>query len=373
MDKITEEKRLFKSLTDFYAREQLFLAQMPATRSLRLEVVRIGTLAMAGIPCEVFAITGLRIRAASPMDYTFTVMLANGWDGYLPPPEQMAMGGYTTWLARSSCLEPQAEPKIRARISQLLDQVAEGYRARKPKWPPSAYASAVLASKPAVYWRLEDLEGPQVLDAVSGKGLGRFETQIAYYMPGLQSPAFPGLEADNRAPHFVGQRLAARVPGLGQSYTVELWFYNCMPTDAREVTGYLFSRGPADAAAAGEHLAIGGKQRGAGKLIFHPGSDPAKALAGTTDVPQRNWVPRESWHHAALVRDGSRVTAYLDGRPQPEISGQAAAPPASEEVFIGGRSDGRFNFEGRIDEVAVYLRPVPAEEVQKHYRAATGR
>jgi hypothetical protein len=373
LDKIAEEKRPFKSLTDYYAREQILLAQMPATRMLRLEAVRIGTLAMAGIPCEVFAITGLRIRAASPMDYTFTVMLANGWDGYLPPPEQMAMGGYTTWLARSSCLEPQAEPKIRARIAQLLEQVADGYRAKKPKTPPSAYAGAVLASKPAVYWRLEDLEGPQALDAVCGKGLGRFETQIAYYMPGPQSPAFPGLEADNHAAHFVGQRLAARLPGLGQSYSVELWFYNCMPTDAREVTGYLFSRGPSGAVATGEHLAIGGKQCGTGKLIFHAGGDPAKAVAGTTDVPQRNWVPQESWHHVALVRDGSRVTVYLDGRPQPEISDQAAAPPASDEIFIGGRNDGRFNFEGRIDEVAVYPHAVPAEEVQRHYRAATGK
>ena len=64
--------------------------------------------------------------------------------------------------------------------------------------------------------------------------------------------------------------------------------------------------------------------------------------------------------------------ADLDGRLQAEISGQTAAPPATDEVFIAGRNDGRFNFEGRIDEVAVYLRSVTAEEVQRHYRAATG-
>ena len=373
MDKIQQEKRPLKSLTDFYAREQLLLAQMPPTRKLRLEAVRIGTLAMVGIPCEVFAITGLRVHHASPFDYTFTVMLANGWDGYLPPPEQMVMGGYTTWLARSSCLEPQAEPKIRARLSKILDEAAAGYRAAKRAAPPSPYAAAVLASKPTLYWRLDDLEGPHARDAISAKGLGRFETQIAYYMPGPQSPAFPGLETDNRAAHFVGQRLAACVQGLGQSYTVELWFYNCMPTDAREVTGYLFSRGPANQAAAGEHLAIGGKQCGSGKLIFHAGSDPAKALTGTSDVPLRNWVPRESWHHVALVRDASRVTVYLDGRAQPEISGQSAPPPpASDQIFLGGRSDGQHNFEGRIDEAAIYARAVPAQEIQEHYRAAVG-
>ncbi len=373
MEQIEKEGRPLKSLSDFYAREQLLLAKMPPTRKLRLEVLRIGTLAMAGIPCEAFAITGFRVRASSPMDYTFTVMLANGWDGYLPPPEQMVLGGYTTWLARSSCLEPQAEPKIRARMSKLLDQVADGYRAKKNKTPPSAYAAAVLASKPALYWRLDDLEGPHALDAVSGKGQGRFETQIAYYMPGPQAPAFPGLEPDNRAPHFVGQRLAARVPGLGATYSVEMWFYNCMPNDARAVTGYLFSRGPAargPAGAACEHLALGGQGSAAGRLIFHAGGNPDQALPGATQVPLRNWVARESWHHAALVRDGSRVIVYLDGRAQPEIAGQTAAAPASDEIFVGGRNDGQFNFEGRIDEVAVYLRAVTADEVRKHYRAA---
>jgi len=372
MEQIQKEGRPLKSLTDFYAREQLLLAEMPPTRKLKLQAVRIGTLAMVGIPCETYGITGLRVDASSPMDYTFTVMLANGWDGYLPPPEQMAMGGYNSWLARSSCLEPEAEPKIRARIGRLLDQVAGGYRAEKKPAPPSPYAAAVLASKPALYWRLDDLEGPAALDAVSGKGQGRFETQIAYYMPGPQPPAFPGLEADNRVAHFVGQRLAGRVPGLGSAYTVEMWFYDCMPTDAREVTGYLFSRGPAGAEASGDHLGIGGKESSPGRLIFHAGGDFRKALAGTTDVPLRNWVPRESWHHVALVRDGARVTVYLDGKAQPEISGESAAPPATDEIFVGGRNDGQFNFEGRIDEVAVYPRALPADEIQKHYRAATG-
>jgi hypothetical protein len=37
-----------------------------------------------------------------------------------------------------------------------------------------------------------------------------------------------------------------------------------------------------------------------------------------------------------------------------------------------GRNDGRFNFEGRIDEVAIYLRSVPANELRRHYRAAAG-
>ncbi|MDY0167137.1 MAG: LamG-like jellyroll fold domain-containing protein [Thermoguttaceae bacterium] len=366
MAEIEAEGRPLKSLTDFYAREQLLLAEMPPTRKLKLQVMRIGPLGMVGIPCEVFAITGMRIARNSPLAHTFTVMLANGWEGgYLPPPEQMVMGGYTTWLARSSCLEIEAEPKIIARVKELIADVAGDLRVMRAPPPIPAYAAAVMVSEPAVYWRLNDLNGPHAGNAVDGRDLGAFETQIAYYMPGPQSPDFPGLGIDNRAPHFVGQRLAAEVPGLGESYTVEMWFYNCMPTDARPVTGYLFSRG-----ASGDHLAIGGVECSPGKLVFHAGEDVGKAHAGTTDVPLRNWVPRESWHHVVLVRDGAKATLYLDGRPEPELTVETARPPAGGAVWIGGRADGQFGFEGRIDEVAIYSRALPADEIGKHYQAA---
>ena len=57
----------------------------------------------------------------SPFRATFTIELANGFGGYLPPPEQHKLGGYETWPARSSFLEVQAEPKIRAAIRSLLE------------------------------------------------------------------------------------------------------------------------------------------------------------------------------------------------------------------------------------------------------------
>ena len=37
----------------------------------------------------------------------------------------MAPCASTTWRARTSCLEPQAEPKIRAKALELLQRVAQ--------------------------------------------------------------------------------------------------------------------------------------------------------------------------------------------------------------------------------------------------------
>jgi hypothetical protein len=121
-----------KTREEVYARETILLDQMPPTRELKLQAIRLGGLGIDAIPCEVFGVTGLAIKKQSPLKPTFTIELANGYDGYLPPPDQHALGGYTTWRARSSCLEVEAEPKIRATVLKLLDEVARERSEEQP-------------------------------------------------------------------------------------------------------------------------------------------------------------------------------------------------------------------------------------------------
>lgn len=109
--------------TRVFAQEAVHLTSYPPTMTLKLQAIRIGDVAIAAVPCEVFAETGLAIKRQSPHAQTFTMELANGYAGYLPPPEQHAIGGYETWPARSSCLEVNAEPKIREEILRLLNSV----------------------------------------------------------------------------------------------------------------------------------------------------------------------------------------------------------------------------------------------------------
>lgn len=109
--------------TPVYAREARELERFPATVRILVQAFRIGDTAVAAVPCEAFAETGLAIKAASPLERTFTVNLANGFGGYLPPPAQHRLGGYETWPARSSFLEEEAEPKIRNAVVELLDEL----------------------------------------------------------------------------------------------------------------------------------------------------------------------------------------------------------------------------------------------------------
>ena len=86
--------RLPRSQPEIYAKESLYLHERQQTE-LILQALRIGDLGITAIPNEVFAITGLKLKRQSPLTNMFNISLANGAEGYIPPPEQHALGGYT--------------------------------------------------------------------------------------------------------------------------------------------------------------------------------------------------------------------------------------------------------------------------------------
>ncbi|TWU56088.1 neutral/alkaline non-lysosomal ceramidase N-terminal domain-containing protein [Rubripirellula reticaptiva] len=107
-----------------YANETLDLAKYPAAVKVKLQAIRIGDLGIVSSPCETFVETGLAIKQLSPLKPTFTIELANGYNGYLPTPGQHALGGYETWRCKSSYLSVDAEPKLRQTLLALLGEVA---------------------------------------------------------------------------------------------------------------------------------------------------------------------------------------------------------------------------------------------------------
>lgn len=117
------------SLPEVYAEQAVWLRDNPDA-DLVLQAVRVGELGLTAIPNEVFGITGLKLKAQSPFDTTMNLELANGAEGYIPPPEQHYLGGYTTWPARTAGLETEAEPQIVAALLNLLEQISRGKNRR---------------------------------------------------------------------------------------------------------------------------------------------------------------------------------------------------------------------------------------------------
>jgi hypothetical protein len=340
-----------KNQQEVYAREQVYLAGEPE-RELKLQALRIGEVGIAALPNEVFAITGLKIKARSPLRPTIVMELANGAEGYIPPPEQHALGGYTTWPARTAALVPEAEPRIVDAVLGLLEAVS-GKRRIAPAEDHGDYAKAILADRPMAYWHGSEFCGPAAKDA-SGHNRGAvYEGGVAFYLEGPSSAAFSGAGV-NRAPQFAGGRLKANFSPPGDRYTLEMWFSNRLPVDARAITGTLFSAGL-------DRLGIGGTKAPGGKLFF--------SAAGVV-IEGANAPPPNTWNHVVVARDRDRVAVYLNGSGSPDISGSVPPPERGGRLLVGGSEDGSASFEGRIDEVAVYGRTLDAPAALRHYRAA---
>jgi hypothetical protein len=350
--------RLAKTTTEVYAREQIILHERQKTEIV-VQALRIGDIGIATTPNETYAVTGLKIKAASPLSRNMVIELANGGDGYIPPPEQHLFGGYNTWAARSAGLEVQAEPKIAEAGIALLEKVS-GQPRREWKLRDGPAVRAVLALKPAAYWRMNEFTAPHAHDACAHNHDAVYEREITYYLEGPHSKDFCGEGQINRAPHFVGGRLRARLAGLSERYTVSMWLWNGMPNDGRDVSGWMFSRDHNHGLGAfGDHLGIGGKSGNTGRLIFFHGDDPAKATAGDTVIP------RWQWQHVVFVRDGQTVRVYLNGQLEMETKAAANFPAGFDQCFFGGRSDNDNNWEGRLDEIAVFNRALAAKEVAR--------
>ena len=347
--------RLPKTIPEVYAYEAIYLHDEPV-RELKLQAVRIGGLGLAAIPDEVYALTGLKLKAQSPLDTTMVIELANGAEGYIPPPEQHKLGGYTTWPARTAALEPEAETKIVEAELRLLEQVA-GKPRREAMEPQGEYAKAVLNSGPRAYWRLDEMTGAEARDTSGNRQGATYEDGIAFYLEGPQGASFSGAGVINRCAHFAGGRLKAQLGKFGSAYSAEFFFWNGFPANVRGLTGHLFAR---QSRPGGEYerLSIGGTNQAAGMLIFST-SQGTRALAGGTGIKTR------SWNHVVVVREGKKVEVYLNGTR--EISGEVdAATKGGSWVYFGGGEEKPDSLEGKLDEVAIYDRALSADEIARH-------
>jgi hypothetical protein len=68
--------------------------------------MRIGDVAIVGVPAEFFTVLGRDIKKQSPFRSTYIAELANDWIGYLPDRRGHELGGYQTWTGLHSFAAP---------------------------------------------------------------------------------------------------------------------------------------------------------------------------------------------------------------------------------------------------------------------------
>jgi hypothetical protein len=112
------------ALDVIYAERTLAMKDVAPEIKLPIQALRIGEVGICGIPCETFVETGLELKAKSPLKQTFTHSIAGGYFGYMPTPEQHALGGYETWLGTNR-LETNASVKVTEALLKMLGEMAQ--------------------------------------------------------------------------------------------------------------------------------------------------------------------------------------------------------------------------------------------------------
>jgi len=91
-----------------------------------VHVVRLGTIAIATSPFELFLDYGNRIKARSPAEQTFLIQLANGAEGYLPTEKAERHGHYSAFIASGKVGHEGGEQLVRQTLQTIRKQFENG-------------------------------------------------------------------------------------------------------------------------------------------------------------------------------------------------------------------------------------------------------
>jgi len=112
-----------------YAEEILLLDKEPLQQSHPVMAMRVGDLAIFGLPGEAFVEYGLDVKARSPFKHTMAIELANGYSTYLASNRALSQASeddnsYDTHMARSSCATPGTQSAFVEAALRALQAVA---------------------------------------------------------------------------------------------------------------------------------------------------------------------------------------------------------------------------------------------------------
>ncbi len=122
VDQVTQK---WPDYADEFAKERERMDTLPLDIETQIQALRVGDMAMVGLPGEFFVEYGLDIKRQSPLARTMTIELANDWIGYVPTDRGLDEGSYETWLASTSRVASGSEKLFIDSALKCLAQVAE--------------------------------------------------------------------------------------------------------------------------------------------------------------------------------------------------------------------------------------------------------
>jgi hypothetical protein len=253
-----------------------------------------------------------------------------------------------------------------------------------------AYPQAVLNSSPVGYWRLGETASP-IMDSASaaaapqsgaqnGVLAGVAATNLAQAGPRpgdvMSNQVLAGFELNNLAPRFAGTNdggndvVTITDPGVfnftsNRTLSLEAWV-NGAP--AQESGAAIVSKGYGGG---GEQYSLDVQ---GGHFRFYVRDNTA---SHPSTVALSSNAPNYTWQHVVAVYDqaASRMQLWVNNALAASGTTKTSLLDTSDPISIGSRkstlsSGYDLNFDGRIDEVAVYNRALTTSEIAAHFNAA---
>ena len=292
--------------------------------------------------------------------------LDTDWSG--PVAQSIGSEAYQTWTAGNAQIHvggASVLPITRYEVSANTDDApieVQAYRDRTPSG--DNYQQAILRAEPIAYYRLNETDGPIVVDS-SGNDNHGFVTTGGVGAPqrGLPGPQLPGV--DGTAYEFNEEQISLNLDQInteaGSQNTVAFWMFadddaSKMVFDFGDYYG-LYLRG----------------SNGWNDFGFNTGNGD---IFGVSFEEHRNrWI-----HVTAIFNNGGRddvlqnrlfidgVEQTLTSRRRPPLNGQSTA---TTDAYISGARHGGDRFQsGLVDELAVFNRALRPTEIREFFAAS---
>ena len=253
-----------------------------------------------------------------------------------------------------------------------------------------AYPLAVMNSSPVAYWRLDEATNPAVDSAwTSGSpqagaqnGVYSGLTPTNYAQAGLRpgdivsGRTVAGIEFNNFAPRFAGNTeggddvITVADPGVfnfttDRAFSLEAWVNG---SAVQESGACIIAKGYGGG---GEQYAI---DVYSGKFRFYVRDNTS---SHTATAAASGIGPDGTWQHVAGVfnQASNIMQLYVNGSQVASATPPTTLLDTAHEVSLGSRkgnstSGYTLNFDGRLDEVAIYNRALTTNEIAAHFNAA---
>jgi hypothetical protein len=234
----------------------------------------------------------------------------------------------------------------------------------------AAYADAVRRAAPWGYWRFEALDGGAVPNEVAGGPALRAAGPLA----------LAGAPGENRSVVFAPKQPEQALvldgtwaPPRDQGFAVELWLLSERFRLSALVGLVADAKGRAE-----RHVSLIELLGRSHALLYEPCTVrfldrwPPGSTGGGNVFSTCRYVPYR-WHHLVAQKAGDRLELYIDGEPAGVGQVESGAGTAPCRLLLGRLKQSPDTlpnqvrpFVGRLDELAVYDRPLTLEEIRRH-------